>query len=43
MPPGYGAFSANAMLSRSSTGPDGPFNTLNVGIAPIDLDNVTVA
>jgi MSHA biogenesis protein MshQ len=40
---GVGSFSANVTLQRltGTGGPDGPFNTLGVGILPTDTDGVT--
>ncbi len=38
---GVGSFEANVSLMRLTAGPDGPFNTLGVGILPTDTDSIT--
>ncbi len=38
---GIGTFGANVSLLRLTAGPDGPFNTLGVGILPTDTDGIT--
>ena len=39
---GSGTFSFHIILSRSASGPDGPFDSLKIGAAPRDSDNVTL-
>lgn len=41
--PGIGLFTANVELLRTSAGPDGPFNTLGVGIDAVDTDSIATA
>lgn len=39
---GIGTFSANAVLERADT-PDGPYDTVNIGVAPQDREGVKLA
>jgi MSHA biogenesis protein MshQ len=39
---GIGTFSVNAMLNRSASLPIGPYESFQLGVAPVDTDGVTV-